>query len=220
MAPQLTREDASGTRYLRAGAIPLVVAAIAVPVVLAMLLGIVAVEGTGVGLAAGAVAVAALLALAARYRPEGRLEVAGRTDAELRLLVIAPVEVDAERAAAIAAKAEGAADVRLVVPVTSRRIDRWLSSEDAARAQAQRRLAHSAGALVAAGLPVSGSLGDSDPAQALEDELRAYSADEVLVVADSEAFAQLGPALKRLDLPFERIVPHGATASDPRTAGG
>ncbi len=43
-------------------------------------------------------------------------------------------------------------------------------------------LARSAGALVAAGLPVSGSLGDGDPVQALEDELRSYPADEVVWV--------------------------------------
>lgn len=205
MAPRLTREDASGTRYLRAGAIPVVIAAIAVPVVLGMLLGILAIEGTGVGLAAGAAAVAALLILAARFRPQGRLEVARGTDAERRLLVIAAADVTPEAATEIAERGAEAADVRLLVPVPSRRLDRWLSAEDEAREVGQRRLAHAAGALVAAGMPVSGSIGDSDPSQALEDELRSYSADQVLLVGGSEALKALEPALARLGLPFERV---------------
>jgi len=206
MAPRLTREDASGTRFLRAGAIPVVVAAIAVPMVLGMLIGILAIEGTGIGLAFGALAVATLLILAARLRPRGRLEVAARGDADRRLLVIAAAEVDADAAQSVAARADGAADVRLLVPIPSRRLDRWLSAEDEARVVAQRRLAHAAGSLVAAGLPVSGSIGDSDPAQALEDELRDYSADQVLLVGSGEALERLRPALERLDLPFETVA--------------
>jgi hypothetical protein len=205
MPSLLTEEDAGGTRYLRAGAIPVVVAAIAVPVVVAMLLSVLAIEATAIGMAAGAAAVATLLVLAGRLRPRGKLEVAARTDAERRLLVIAADEVTADVADRVARIAEGAADVRLVVPVSSRRIDRWLSAEDAARAEAQNRLAHSAGALVAAGLPVSGSLGDNDVAQALEDELRGYPADRVVLVGDRDSEERLQPALDRLDVGYDRV---------------
>jgi hypothetical protein len=205
MPSLLTEEDAGGTRYLRAGAIPVVVAAIAVPVVVAMLLSVLAIEATAIGMAAGAAAGATLLVLAGRLRPRGKLEVAARTDAERRLLVIAAHEVTSEAAERVARIAEGAADVRLVVPVSSRRIDRWLSAEDAARGEAQNRLAHSAGALVAAGLPVSGSLGDNDLAQALEDELRGYPADRVVLVGDSDSEVRLQPALDRLDVRYDRV---------------
>ena len=205
MALRLTRED-SGTTYLRASAIPVVVAAICVPVLLALALGILAIEGSGVGMAAGALAVAILLAVAVRAKPRGRVEVAARRDAERRLLVVAERELTPETAERIAARAQGAADVRLVVPVASRRLDRWLSAEDSARDDAQRRLAHAAGALVAAGLPVSGSLGDSDPAQALEDELRDYSADEVVLVTARDGEGRLAPALERLEVPVTRIA--------------
>jgi hypothetical protein len=204
MGFRLTRES-GGTTYLRSGAIPLVVAAICVPVVLAMLLGIVTIEGTGVGLAAGALAVAVLLVLAARAKPQGRLEIAKRHDTERRLLVIAEREIDTEAAERIAARAEDAADVRVVVPLSSRPLDRWLSAEDDARAAAQQRLAHSAGALVAAGLPVSGSLGDSDPAQALEDELRGYSADEIIALPGEDADGRLVAALERVDVPVTTV---------------
>ena len=96
--------------------------------------------------------------------------------------------------------------MRLLVPVRSRRLERWLSAEDDARADAQRRLAHAAGALVAAGLPVSGSVGDSDPGQALEDELRGYPADEVIVLAEPSEQSPLGEAAERLELPLDRVT--------------
>jgi len=203
MPSLLTEEDSGGTRYLRAGAIPLVVAAIAVPVVIAMLLSVIAVGATAIGMAAGAAAVASLIVLAARLRPR-RMDVAAPSDAERRLLVLAEGEVTPEAAERVAARAEGAVDVRVVVPLVSRRIDRWLSAEDAAREAAQDRLARAAGALVAAGLPVSGSLGDSDPRQALEDALRGYSADEVIVVGGEGD--RLSGALERIEIPVSRIA--------------
>jgi hypothetical protein len=181
---------------------PLVVAAIAVPIVAMMLLGILAIEGTAMGLAAGAAAVAVLVVIAARARPGGKMEVAAHRDAEHRLLVIASSEVTARAAEAIRGEAANAADVRLVVPLRSRRIDRWLSATDDAREAAQDRLAHSAGALVAAGLPVSGSLGDNDPAQAVEDELRSYPADEIVWVSGPGEAGPSDELRERLGIPL------------------
>lgn len=203
MALRLTQES-EGTTYLRPWALPLIVAVICVPVVGGLALGIVTDSGTGLGFAVGALAVAALLVVAARARPRGAIEVASHPDAERRLLVLAAAEVTPEAAERIAERAEGAADVRLLVPVASGRLSRWLSAEDDARAEAQDVLARSAGTLVAAGLPVSGSLGDSDPAQALQDELRDYSADEVLLLsaAGDDSLARVAD---RLELPVTRI---------------
>jgi hypothetical protein len=202
---RFTYTDASGAPHLRAWALPLAVAAICLPVVLAMLIGILSVEGTAFGLAAGALAVATLLVIAARARPRGALEVAAHRDHGRRVLVLAAAEATPEAAQRVADHAGDAADVRLVAPLRSRRIDRWLSAEDRARDDAQGMLARSAGALVAAGLPVSGSLGDSDPAQALEDELRAFPADEVIVLAraDEDPLAEVA---ERLELPVTRIA--------------
>jgi hypothetical protein len=183
----------------------LVVGLICVPVVLAMLISVLTVEGSGLGLAAGAMAVGTLIILAVRARPRDRLEVAAHPDAGRRVLVVATAEATPEAAGRVAELAGKAADVRLLVPVRSRRIDRWLSAEDDARVDAERTLAHSAGALVAAGLPVSGSVGDSDPGQALEDELRGYPADEVIVLAERGAPDELGQAGERLGLPLERV---------------
>ena len=118
--------------------------------------------------------------------------------------MLAATEVTPAAAERIAERAAGAADVRLLVPVASGRLSRWLSAEDDARAAAQDQLAHSAGALVAAGLPVSGSLGDSDPAQALQDELRDYSADEVVLLS-AEGDDSLARVADRLELPVSRV---------------
>jgi len=204
-APRLTQES-DGTTYLRAGAMPLIVALIAVPVVAAMLLGVITIEGTALGLAAGAAAVATLIVIAARARPGGAMEVAAHRDAEHRLLIVASSEVSPEAAEQIRLHGEGAADVRLVVPLRSRRIDRWLSATDDARDAAQTLLAHSAGALVAAGLPVSGSLGDNDPVQALEDELRSYPADQVIWVSAPGEPEPSAEVRERLGIPLT-VVP-------------
>jgi hypothetical protein len=52
---------------------------------------------------------------------------------------------------------------------------------------------------------VSGSIGDPDPAQALEDELRDFSADEVILLTD-ENEDPLGKVEARLGLPLRRVT--------------
>ncbi len=206
MAPKLTYTDSSGDTRISPWALPVVVAAICVPVVLAIMIGVVTVEGTGPGLAAGALAVAALIVLAVRARPRDRMEVAEHRDAGRRVLLVATIDATPKAAERVASLAAGAEDVRLLVPLRSRRLDRWLSADDDARADAERRLAHSAGALVAAGLPVSGSVGDADAQQALEDELRSFPADAVILLAEPGADDELPDAEERLGLPLAKVV--------------
>lgn len=199
---RLTDPDSKGGMRFRPWAIPLIILVIAGSVSAAMALS--GSFGAGLGLAVGAAAVAGLLVFAARAKPMRAMEVA-EADVGRRVLVLATVETtprSAERIAEIAADAD---DVRLVVPVSSRRLDRWLSAEDPARAEAETRLAHSAGVLTAAGLPVSGSVGDSDMRQAVEDELRSFAADEVVVVSDDvERVEELRGSLA---LPLTRVGP-------------
>jgi hypothetical protein len=203
MGSLLTTEDPQGGLRFRPFTVPLLIAVIGGSVAAAM-----AVQGSGVGaglgMAVGALAATALIVFAVRARPREQVEVAESTEGERRVLVLATAEVTAEGAQRVEELAAGADDVRLVIPVPSHRLERWLSAEDEARAEGQRRLAHSAGALVAAGLPVSGSLGDPDPAQALEDELREYPADEIILLAkgDEDPLAEIRG---RLGLPLTRI---------------
>jgi hypothetical protein len=189
-------------------AIPLIIAAICVPIVAAMAAA--GTFGAGLGMAVGALAACSLIVFAARSKPDQRLEVAAHEDEGHRVLVVATAEATAASAQRIADLAGRPKDVRVVVPVPSHRLDRWLSAEDDARREAEARLARSAGALVAAGLPVSGSVGDPDPAQALEDELRDFPADEVvLLIANGKD--PLAKVESRLGLPLRRV------ATDPES---
>jgi hypothetical protein len=187
---------------LRPFAAPLIIGAIGTSIVAAMALA--GSFGAGLGMAVGAIAATSLIVFAARSKPQPTLEVAARRDAGHRVLVIAVTEATPESAQRIADITGSPADVRLVVPVPSHRLDRWLSAEDKARREAEARLARSAGTLVAAGLPVSGSVGDADPAQALEDELRGYAADEVVLLTEGDK-DPLGKVESRIDLPLRRV---------------
>jgi hypothetical protein len=202
VSPLLTTTDAEGGMRFRPLAIPLIIALICVSIVASMALG--GLVGAGIGMAVGAVAATALVVFASRAKPDRRLEVAEHADAGHRVLVVAVTEATADSAQKIAELAGSATDVRIVVPVPSHRLDRWLSAEDDARREAEARLARSAGAMVAAGLPVSGSVGDHDPAQALEDELRDFAADEVVLLTGNGK-DPLAKVEARLGLPLRRV---------------
>ncbi len=184
-------------------AIPLIIAAICTSVAGAMSLSSTEL-GAGIGMAVGAVAATSLIVFAARATPDGALEVARSEEPGHRVLVVAVTEATPAAAQQIADITGSPSDVRLLVPVPSHRLDRWLSAEDDARHEAEARLARSAGVLVAAGLPVSGSVGDHDPAQALEDELRGYPADEVVLLSEGKK-DPLRKVELRLGLPLRRV---------------
>jgi hypothetical protein len=200
MAPRFTYIDAQGDTRLKAWALPVVVAAITLPIVASFL-----VLNGAVGLAVTALVAVTVVVIAARTRPFRAMEVAAPAGKGRRVLVLAPVELEAPTAERVAKLAADAEDVRILVPVRSARLDRWLSAEDRARDEAERRLARSAGALTAAGLPVSGSVGDSDPIQAVEDELRSFAASEVVVVTDADAEKSVERLRNRLALPLTRV---------------
>ncbi len=202
MSSFLTTTDPEGGMRFRPLAIPLIIALICASIVASMALA--GLVGAGLGMAVGAVAATALVVFASRAKPNLRLEVAESADSGHRVLVVAVTEATADSAQRIARLAGSAKDVRVVVPVPSHRLDRWLSAEDEARREAEGSLARSAGALVAAGLPVSGSVGDHDPAQAMEDELRDFAADEVILLTGNGK-DPLAKVERRLGLPLRRV---------------
>jgi hypothetical protein len=202
VSPFLTTTDDEGGMRFRPFAIPLIIAVICASIVASMALA--GLVGAGLGMAVGAVAATGLVVFASRARPNLRIEVAEHEDSAHRVLVVATAEATAASAQRIAELAGKPKDVRLLVPVPSHRLDRLMSAEDDARREAEGLLARSAGALVAAGLPVSGSVGDHDPAQALEDELRDFPADEViLLIANGKD--PLAKIETRLSLPLRRV---------------
>ena len=100
-----------------------------------------------------------------------------------RILVVANETVAGhELRDLIGRKAEGGAeDVLLVCPALNSKLRTWTSDEDGARAAAQSRLVMSLEHLSLLGVHARGEIGDGDPLQALEDALREFPADEIVV---------------------------------------
>jgi hypothetical protein len=74
-------------------------------------------------------------------------------------------------------------EVMVVAPALARgRLEHWLSSDsERRRADALERLDASVTAFTNAGIPAQGALGDADPLQALDDAIRTFDPDEVVI---------------------------------------
>jgi hypothetical protein len=72
-------------------------------------------------------------------------------------------------------------EVLIVAPALTSRLRYWMSDEDDGVAAAGRRLETSIERCGAAGIAARGALGDADPLQALDDAMRSYAPDEVII---------------------------------------
>ena len=198
---------------LRPWTLPLIVGALIAPTVAAF-----AVAGPQLGLAVGALTAAVVVVLAARAGYDEPIEVAPGPDRRYRLAVLTvdPIEAPAtvDGLARIAAEAgrpgvDGEEPhVLVVAPAVASTLDRWASDVRAARERAQRNVAVSMASLTAAGLDAAGRVADGNPVQALEDELRSYPADEVVVIPGDEVDAGvLEEIRRRLDRPVRELRP-------------
>jgi Universal stress protein family len=104
-------------------------------------------------------------------------------DGRHRILVVANETVAGRslREEVVRRAREGDAEVLVVTPALNTRIRHWTSDEDTAREAAQVRLDESLAALAAEGIDARGTVGDDDPIQAIEDALRMFPADEIVV---------------------------------------
>jgi hypothetical protein len=118
----------------------------------------------------------------AERRPPQSLPRQGAED-ERRILVVANETVGGETLRrCIREKSEGYREhVLVVAPALNSRLRQWTSDEDGARAAAQERLEHSLARLREAGVEARGEVGDQNPVQAIEDALRTFGADEVVI---------------------------------------
>ncbi|MGB2952068.1 MAG: universal stress protein [Gaiellaceae bacterium] len=107
---------------------------------------------------------------------------------ERRILVIANETVGGRALQQIIR--DRAADYReqvlVVTPALNSPIRHWMSDEDEARAAAQRRLEESLARLREAGVNARGEVGDGDPLQAMEDALRTFGPDEIIISTHPE----------------------------------
>lgn len=167
--------------------LPLIVAAVAVPIVAAFMIG-----GPGVGVAAGALVAVAILAVAVRQRPEGPIGSVPAGEAGSHVLIVAAGGVEDPsdvvrivRAAGIDG-AEESGDVRVLVPARIGFLDRWASDVEGARHLAQQRLVMTVAALAKVGVAAEARVGDEDVVQAVEDQLQSYPATDVVLVSGAE----------------------------------
>jgi len=107
---------------------------------------------------------------------------------ERRILVIANETVGGRTLRdTIHEKSEGyREEVLVVTPALNSPIRHWTSDEDGARADAQQRLERSLAQLAAVGVEARGEVGDGDPLQAIEDALRTFGADEIIISTHPE----------------------------------
>ena len=109
-------------------------------------------------------------------------------EGELRILVVANETVGGETLRSmILDKSYGVREEVLVVtPALNSPLKHWVSDEDDARAAAQERLNASLARLAESGVQARGEVGDGDPLQAMEDALRTFGADEIIISTHPE----------------------------------
>ena len=107
----------------------------------------------------------------------------------------------------------GSADRLLVVcPALNSQLRTWASDEDGARAAAQQRLDASLAQLRRDDIEAEGEVGDGDPLQAMEDALRTFGADEIVISTHPEGRSHwlerdvVGAARERFDVPITHVV--------------
>jgi nucleotide-binding universal stress UspA family protein len=107
---------------------------------------------------------------------------------ERRILVIANETVGGETLRnTIRERTAGfRAEVLVVTPALNSPLKHWVSDEDEARTAAQKRLETSLARLHEAGIEARGEIGDGEPLQAIEDALRTFGADEIIISTHPE----------------------------------
>jgi hypothetical protein len=143
---------------------------------------------------------------------------------ERRILVVANATVGGENLFRwIDERSRGRpARVLVLCPALNSRLRHWASDEDGARAAAARRLAACLERLGRAGIDASGAIGDADPLQAIEDALRIFAADEMIISThppDRSNWLErdvVARARRRFSVPIEHVLggelPDGAPA--------
>jgi hypothetical protein len=164
----------------------------------------------------GALALGAFIGIYMKSEPKIREPAVwerGPTSGPRRILVVAN-ETVAGRAlrGEIVLRAQPDAEVLVVCPALNSPIRHWASDEDHARAEAQKRLDGSLAALAGSGVAARGEVGDADPIQAMEDALRTFGADEIIVSTHPPGRSNwlekdvVGRARELFDLPLTHVV--------------
>jgi hypothetical protein len=102
--------------------------------------------------------------------------------------------------------------VLVVTPALNSPVRTFTSDVDKAREQAQERLDASLSRLAEAGIEARGEVGDGDPLQAMEDALRTFGADEIIISTHPEGRSHwlergvVSGARERFAVPITHVV--------------
>jgi GABA permease len=145
--------------------------------------------------------------------PREHVEHVGASD-ERRVLVVANETVGGEELmSAISELALGGKTEFLVVsPALNSRLKTWTSDEDPARAEARERLDATLTRLSSVGIEARGEIGDVDPLVAIEDAVRSFHPDEIVLSTHPEGRSNwlergvVGAVRERFDVPVTHVV--------------
>jgi membrane protein implicated in regulation of membrane protease activity len=170
----------------------------------------------GLGVFVLLTAVAAWRMLRREETPQATRSIAGSASApgERRIVVVANETVGGEELrACIREKTQGVhAEVLVVAPALNSPLKHWVSDEDGARVAAQERLDASIARLAEFGIEARGEVGDAEPLQALEDALRTFGADEIVISTHPEGRSHwleqglVSQARERFEVPITHVV--------------
>lgn len=158
--------------------------------------------------------VSALAWRSSRGSLAGRTEVSRGGDGKHRVLVLSNQTVGGRALLAEIKSSRGRrGEILLVTPaLTSSRAAYWASDVDPAMEEARQRMELSLQALEEAGLRARGQVGDPDPNVALEDALRVFAADEVIIATHPPEHSRwlehgvVERAREETDLPVTHVV--------------
>jgi hypothetical protein len=162
----------------------------------------------------------------ARERPPAAAPPHRGAEDERRILVVANETVAGSALRdAVKAAAEGVrAAVLVVSPALNTPLKHWVSDEDDARAAAEERLARSIRELERLGISARGEVGDADPLQAVEDALRTFGADQIIISTHPEGRSNwlergvVSGARERFAVPISHVVVDLEAEAEPPPA--
>jgi hypothetical protein len=189
-----------------------------VAVLLAPIALVAVIWSTGAALAvAGGLAIGLFVGLFVlrRDEPPRKAELRPRRrDGTRRILVVANETLSgrALRTEIAGRSSGGETELRIVCPALNSKIKHWTNEEDEARAAAQQRLEGLLATLRREGFDARGDIGDDDPVQAMEDAMRLFPADEVVISTHPAGRSNwlehdvVERARKRFDVPVTHVV--------------
>jgi hypothetical protein len=113
---------------------------------------------------------------------------------------------------AIGVLADDGAEVLVIAPALNTRLGYWAGDDRRARRSAAERLAYCLDQLAAVGIRSEGFVADSDPLLAIEDALRVYDADRILISTHPDGQSNwlargiVERARERFPQPVEHVV--------------